>query len=169
MVVTSGAVLCAAIVGLTSVGASTNWLFALAAGSKGEGNSRGVITTATTNPVTFTADCTTPATQESATLTWTAAGTGLAGYQVWQSSTANGTYTQAGSTLSGSTLTVVLTYTTTKGTIDGTGNKFYRLEAASTNWTYPGATITNAREATEGATLNGFLVMASSGTRCVTN
>ena len=167
--VTYGAVLCAAIVGLTSVGASTNWLSALAGGSHGEGNSRGVITTATTNPVTFSAACTSPSTLESATLTWTAAGTGLAGYQVWQSSTVNGTYTQAGSTLTGSTLTVNLTYTTSVGTIAGTGNKFYRLEAASTNWTYPGASITNAREATEGATLNGFLVMAASGTRCVVN
>jgi hypothetical protein len=169
VIVTTCVVVVSAIPAFTGVGAATNWLSSLVGGSKGEGASRSVITTATTNPVTFSAACTSPSTAESATLTWTAAGSGLAGYQVWQSSTVNGTYTQAGSTLTGTTLTVTLTYTTTVGTIGGTGNKFYRLEAASTNWTYPGATITNGREATEGATLNGFLVMASSGTRCVVN
>jgi hypothetical protein len=169
VIVTTCAVVVAVVSGFTSVGAATNWLSSLVGGSKGEGASRSVITTATTNPVTFTAACTSPSTAESAKLTWTAAGSSLSGYQVWQSTTANGTYTQAGSTLTGATLTVTLTYTSAANTIGGTGNKYYRLEAASTNWTYSGATITNAREATEGATLNGFLVMASSGTQCVVN
>jgi hypothetical protein len=54
---------------------------------------------------------------------------------------------------------------TTAGT-GATGNKFYRLEAASLNWAFPGTTITNARQASVSGTNGGYLTVASTGTLC---
>ena len=61
---------------------------------------------------------------------------------------------------SGVVLTVTETYTAS------TGNKFYRLEAKSASWPFPGTTITNAREASVLAAIGGWVTMASSGTKC---
>jgi hypothetical protein len=154
---------CAAVfLGLSNrsfVEAATSWLPLLAAGSHGEGQARPAITSATGNPVTFTAGCAN-ATSESATLNWTTAGTGVTGYAVYVSSTVNGTFALDVTQPVGTALTVTETYTA------ATGNKFYRLEAKSANWPFPGTTITNARQAAVGGTNGGFLTMASSGTRC---
>jgi hypothetical protein len=145
--------------GLTLVSAATNWTPSLSAGSKGQSAARVAITTATGNPVTFTAACVSSS-SESAVLTWTSAGTAVTGYQVLVSSTVNGTFALDTTQPSGTSLTVTETYTS------ATGNKFYRLEAKSLNWPFPGTTITNARQASVLGTNGGWLTMASSGTRC---
>jgi hypothetical protein len=80
------------------------------------------------------------------------------------SSTVGGTYAADVTQPAGTALTVTESYTSSPG------SKYYRLEAKTAVWTtFPGATIVNAREATEGATLNGFLVMAATGTKCTVN
>ena|SRR5450631_678764 len=158
MFAAAGAVLIAGLMSLTYVGASTNWIPLLSALSKGEAAARPAITTATTNPVTFSAACN--GALESAILTWTTAGTAVTGYEVLVSSTVNGTFALDTTQPSGVALTVTETYTAS------TGNKFYRLEAKSVSWPFPGTTITNAREASVLATLGGWVTMASSGTRC---
>ncbi len=62
---------------------------------------------------------------------------------------------------SGTALTVTESYSSSS-----TGKKYYRLEAKSLNWPFPGTTITNAREASVAGTNGGYLTMASSGTEC---
>jgi hypothetical protein len=145
--------------GLSLVGAATNWVPSLSAGSKGQSAARPAITTATGNPATFTAACVN-STTESAVLTWTSAGSAVTGYQVLVSATVNGTFALDVTQPSGTALTVTETYTS------AIGNKFYRLEAKSLNWPFPGTTITNARQASVLGTNGGRLTMASSGTRC---
>jgi hypothetical protein len=159
-VVVCAAALTIAISNLSGVGAATNWITALAAGSKGEAQSQIAITTPTGNPVTFNAAC--APVGEKATLTWTTAGAGVTGYEVLVSATAGGVYALATTQPVGLALTVTETYTAPTN-----GTKYYRLEAKSTHWAFPGVTITNAREAAVGGTNGGFLTMASSGTLCV--
>ena len=145
---------------LSFASAATNWLNSLASGSRGEGEAQAAITTATGNPATFTAACVSSS-EEEATLTWTSAGSGVTGYAVYVSSTSGGTYALDGTQPSGTALTVTETYTSSQ-----TGRKYYRLEAESANWAFPGTTITNAREASVSGTNGGYLTMASSGTEC---
>ncbi len=144
---------------LSFASGATNWLASLASGSKGEGEARATITTATGNPSTFTAACV-KSSEEEATLTWTSAGTGVTGYAIYVGATAGGTYALDVTQPSGTALTVTETYTTS------VGEKFYRLEAKSANWAFPGTAITSAREASVGGTNGGYLTMASSGTEC---
>jgi hypothetical protein len=146
---------------LSFAGAATKWLVSLASGSKGESYSQPAITTVTGNPVTFTAACKN-ATSEKAVLTWTKASTGTAvtGYAVYVSATAGGTYVLDATQPASTALTVTETYTTS------TGDKYYRLEAKSVNWAFPGTTITNAREASVSGTNGGYLTMATTGTKC---
>lgn len=144
---------------LSFAGAATNWLASLAAGSNAEAQARSVITTATGNPSTFTAACKSSS-SEVAVLTWTSAGSGVTGYEVWVSSSSGGTYALDTTQPSGTATTVNETYTSS------TGSKYYRLEAESSHWTYPGSTITNAREAAVSGTNGGYLVIANSGTKC---
>ncbi len=141
------------------VDAATKWLPGLASGSRGEGHAQPAITTATGNPSSFTAACVSSS-SESAVLTWTSAGAGVTGYEVLVSATVNGTFAVDVTQPSGTALTVTETYTS------ATGKKFYRLEAKSANWPFPGTTITNAREAAVAGTIGGYLTMASSGTEC---
>ncbi|MFI5035569.1 MAG: hypothetical protein ACHQFZ_05135 [Acidimicrobiales bacterium] len=140
------------------VEAATNWIPLLGAGSHGEGQAQPAITSATGNPVTFTATC--ASSSESGVLSWSSAGTGVTGYEVLVSSTINGTFALDATQPAGTALTITETYTS------NTGNKFYRLEAKSAHWAFPGTTITNARQAAVSGTNGGFLTMASSGTRC---
>jgi hypothetical protein len=139
--------------------AASNWLTALVGGSKGEGQSRTTITTALSNPVTFSAACS--GSLEAAVLTWTSAGTGVTGYEVLVSATVNGTFALDVTQPSGTALTITETYSSSSA------NKFYRLEAKSVNWAFPGTTITNARQAAVAGTNGGFLTMQNSGTKCV--
>jgi hypothetical protein len=139
--------------------AASNWLAALVGGSKGEGQSRTAMTTATSNPVTFSAACS--GSLESAVLTWTTAGAGVTGYEVFVSATVNGTFALDVTQPSGTALTVTETYSSSNT------KEFYRLEAKSVNWAFPGTTITNARQAAVAGTNGGFLTMQSSGTKCV--
>jgi hypothetical protein len=140
--------------------AASNWIGTLAAGSKGEGQSRKAITTPTANPATFSAAC--AASGEKAVLTWTTTGAKTTGYEVLVSATVNGAFAIDATQPVGTALTVTETYTASSN-----GNKFYRLEAKSANWAFPGTTITNARQASVAGTNGGFLTMASSGTSCV--
>jgi hypothetical protein len=78
------------------------------------------------------------------------------------SATVNGTFAVDATQPLGTALTITETYTSSSN-----GNKYYRLEAKSTNWTFPGLTITDARQAAVAGTNGGFLTMASSGTNCV--
>ncbi len=155
MIVLCGAGVLFGLTNLSFASAATNWLASLAGGSKGEAQARPAITSATGNPVTFTAACKSSS-SEVAVLTWTTAGSAVTGYEVWVSSTANGTYALDTTQPSGTALTVNETYTS------GTGNKYYRLEAKSSNWIFPGSTITNAREASVSGTNGGYLTIASS-------
>jgi hypothetical protein len=152
----------AAIFGVTNLsfaGAVTNWIPTLKTGSKGEGAARPAITSLTTNPATFSAACTSSS-SESAVLTWSSAGSAVTGYEIFVSSTSSGSYTLDTTQPSGTALTVTESYTSS------TGKKYYRLEAESSNWPFPGTTITNAREASVSGTNGGYLTMASSGTEC---
>jgi hypothetical protein len=142
-------------------GATTNWLISLATGSKSEAQSQPAITTATGNPVTFTAACVNT-TSEQAVLVWTSAGAAVTGYAIYVSATAGGSYALDDTQPTGTALTVTETYTTA-------GKKYYRLEAKSANWAFPGTTITNAREASVAGTIGGYLKMAKSGTECSAN
>lgn len=151
----------AALFGVTNLsfaGAATKWIPALSSGSRGEGAAQPAITSATGNPVTFTAACSSSST-ESAVLTWTSAGSGVTGYEVLVSASASSGFSVDATQPSGTALTVTETYTTS-------GKKYYRLEAESANWGFPGTTITNAREASVNGTNGGFLTMATSGTEC---
>jgi hypothetical protein len=159
VVVLCGAGVFFGLTNLSFASAATNWLTSLAAGSKGEAQARPAITTATGNPVTFTAACQSSS-SEVAVLTWTTAGSGVTGYEVWVSSTVNGTFALDATQPVGTALTVNETYTS------GTGNKFYRLEAESAHWAFPGPTITNARQAAVSGTNGGHLTISSSGTEC---
>jgi hypothetical protein len=153
----------AAIYGVTSLsfaGAVTNWIPTLRTGSKGEGAARPAITSLTANPTTFGAACTSSS-SESAVLTWSTAGTAVTGYEIFVSSTPTGSYALDATQPSGTALTVTETYSSSTS-----GKKYYRLEAESLNWPFPGTTITNAREASVSDTNGGFLTMASSGTEC---
>jgi hypothetical protein len=143
----------------TSSGASTNWMVVGLSGSSGMEQSQPAITTATTNPSSFTAACVS-STKEDATLTWTSAGAGVTGYEVYVSSTINGTFALDVTQPSGTALTVTETYT------GSPGNLFYRLEAASVNWAFPGTNVTNARVVAVLGTIGGYLTMAHSGTKC---
>lgn len=146
--------------GLAAVTAgATNWSTALGSGSNGEGSAQAAITTLTGNPSTFTAACVSGS--EEATLSWSSAGTGVTGYEVWVSATANGTYSLDGTQPSGTALTITETYTSSS-----TGKKYYRLEAKSTNWAFPGSTVTNAREASVSGTNGGYLTMTTSSPFC---
>jgi hypothetical protein len=155
--------LCGAVVlfgpsNLSFASAATKWLVSLTAGSNGESHAQPAITTATGNPVTFTAACMN-ATSEKAVLTWTNASAAVTGYAVYVSATAGGTYALDVSQPAGTALTVTEAYTTA-------GNKYYRLEAKSVNWAFPGTTITNAREASVSGTNGGYLTMATTATKC---
>jgi hypothetical protein len=144
---------------LPFAGGATKWLISLTSGSKAESHAQPAITTATSNPVTFTAACVN-ATSEQAVLVWTSAGTAVTGYAVYVSATVNGTFALDATQPTGTALTVTETYTTA-------GKKFYRLEAKSANWAFPGATITNAREVSVAGTIGGYLTMAKTGTECL--
>ncbi len=148
-----------ALFGLTTLsfaGAVTNWIPTLSSGSKGEGEARSAITSATGNPVTFTAACTS-STTESAVLTWTSGGSAVTGYAVYVSATASGTYALDGTQPSGTALTVNESYTNSTS-----AKKYYRLEAESADWPFPGTTITYAREASVSGTNGGYLTMSTS-------
>jgi hypothetical protein len=148
------------ITNLSFAGAVTNWISPLKTGSKGEGAARPAITSASANPTSFNAACTSSS-SESAVLTWSSAGSGVTGYEIFVSSTLAGTFALDTTQPSGTALTATETYSSST-----TGKKFYRLEAESVNWSFPGTTITNAREASAVSTLGGYLTMASSGTEC---
>lgn len=141
-----------------AVGASS-WTTAIASGSKGEGSARPAITSLTGNPATFTAACVSGS--EAATLSWSSAGSAVTGYELWVSSSANGTYALAGTQPSGTATTVTETYTAST-----TGTKYFRLEASSAHWAFPGSTVTNAREASVAGTNGGFLTMTASSPFC---
>jgi hypothetical protein len=143
---------------LSFASAATNWLVSLRSGSKGESHAQPAITTVTGNPATFTAACVN-ATTEEADLTWTSAGSAVTGYEVYVSATKGGTYALDDTQPTGTALTVTETYTSA-------GKKYYRLEAQSVYWAFPGATITNAREASVAGTNGGYLKMATTGTEC---
>jgi hypothetical protein len=145
---------------LSFVEAATNWIPLLSAGSHGEAQAQPAITSATGNPVTFTAACVSSS-SEKAVLNWTTAGSGTTGYEVLVSSTVNGTFAVDATQPAGTALTITETYTS--GT---TGNKFYRLEAKSAHWAFPGTTITNARQAAVMGTNGGFVTMSSSSPQC---
>lgn len=140
--------------------AASNWIGTLAAGAQGEAQSQKAITTPTGNPVTFSAAC--APSGESAVLTWTFAGPGVTGYKVFVSATVAGGFGADVTLPPFPGLTVTETYTAASN-----GKKYYRLEAKSANWAFPGTPITNARQASVGGTNGGFLTMASSGTLCV--
>jgi hypothetical protein len=155
--------LCEAVVvfgspNMSFAGAVTKWTISLATGSKAESQAQPAITTAASNPVTFTAACVN-ATSEQAVLVWTSAGTAVTGYAVYVSATVNGTFALDTTQPTGTALTVTETYTTA-------AKKFYRLEAKSANWAFPGTTITNAREVSVAGTIGGYLTMAKTGTEC---
>lgn len=153
-----GAAALFAVTNLSFAGAVTKWVPTLNSGSRGEGAARAAITSATGNPVTFTAACSS-STTETAVLTWTSAGSAVTGYEVLVSASASSGFTVDATQPSGTALTVTETYTTA-------GKKYYRLEAESANWSFPGTTITNAREASVSGTNGGYLTMATSGTKC---
>jgi hypothetical protein len=157
-VASCGLVFVVSALSATSSGASTNWMVVGLSGSSGMEQSQPAITTATTNPSSFTAACVS-STKEDATLTWTSAGAGVTGYAVYVSSTVNGTFALDATQPSGTALTVTETYTTS-------GVKFYRMEAASVNWAFPGTNVTNARVVAVLGTIGGYLTMAHSGTKC---
>lgn len=140
--------------------AAANWTATLAGGSNGEGQSRPTITTATSNPVIFSAAC--AARGRKAVLTWTTAGVGVTGYEVLVGATINGAFTVDITQPVGTALTVTETYRAFS-----IGEKFYRLEAQSTNWAFPGTTISNARQASVAGTNGGYLTMANSRVKCV--
>jgi hypothetical protein len=153
----------AALFGVTNLsfaGGVTNWIPTLKTGSKGEGAARPAMTSLTVTPATFSAACTSSS-SESAVLTWTTAGSAVTGYEIFVSATSTGTYALDTTQPSGTTLTVNETYSSST-----TGKKYYRLEAKSLNWPFPGTTVTNAREASVSGTNGGFLTMAGSGTEC---
>jgi len=140
--------------------AASNWTVALAGGSYGEGLSSSTITTATSNPVIFSAAC--AARGRKAVLTWTTAGVGVTGYEVLVGATVNGAFTVDVKQPIGTALTVTETYKPS-----AIGQKFYRLEAQSTNWAFPGATTANARQASVAGTNGGYLTMVNARTKCV--
>jgi hypothetical protein len=148
------------VAGLTFAGAVTNWIPTLVTGSKGEGAARAAVTSVTSNPTTFSAACTSSS-SESAVLTWSSAGSAVTGYEVLVSSTSSGSYALDATQPTGTALTVTETYSSST-----TGKKYYRLEAKTLNWPFPGTTITNAREASVSGTNGGYLTMASTGTEC---
>jgi hypothetical protein len=77
------------------------------------------------------------------------------------SATVNGSFVVDATQPVSTALTVTESYSSSS-----TGNKFYRLEAKSTYWAFPGTTITNARQASVAGTGGGYLTMASTGTKC---
>jgi hypothetical protein len=161
LVALCGAAALFAVTNLSFAGAVTKWVPTLNTGSKGEGAAQAAITSLTGNPVTFTAACSSSST-EVAVLTWTSAGSGVTGYEVLVSGSPASGFSVDATQPSGTALTVNETYTSA-------GKKYYRLEAESTNWSFPGTTnteITNAREASVSGTNGGFLTMATSGTEC---
>jgi hypothetical protein len=158
IVTTCGALVLFGPSSLSLASAATNWIVSLATGSKGESQAQPAITTVDGNPATFTAACVN-ATSEQALLNWTSAGTAVTGYAIYVSATAGGTYALDATQPTGTALTVTETYTTA-------GKKYYRLEARSLNWAFPGTTITNAREANVAGTNGGYLTMATTGTEC---
>jgi hypothetical protein len=143
---------------VTGVGAVSGWVESLAPGSHAQAQAQPAITTATTNPVTFTAAC--DGSAESASLSWSSAGAAVTGYAVYVSSSATSGFALDTTQPSSTALSVVETYTTS------TGKKYYRLEAKTANWAFPGTTIANAREAAVSGTNGGYLTMAASGTKC---
>jgi hypothetical protein len=157
---TIAVLIAAVLLGLSNhalVEAATNWIPGLAASSHGEGHAQPAITTLTGNPATFGAAC--ASSGEGAVLTWSSAGSAVTGYEVLVSATLNGSYTVDATQPTGTALTVTETYTTA-------GNRYYRLEAASSKWAFPGTTVTNAREAAVGGTNGGYLTMSSSTPNC---
>ncbi|HVB70460.1 MAG TPA: hypothetical protein VND83_03025 [Acidimicrobiales bacterium] len=156
------AVVCVGLFNSSFVGAATNWLSSLAASSTAESSAGPAITSATGNPVTFTAACASSS-SESALLTWTTAGPGVTGYEVLVSSTVNGTFAVDNTQPVGTALTVTETYS------GNTGKKFYRLEAKSANWPFPGTTIADARQAAVSGTNGGYLTMSQNGQICRAN
>ncbi|HEV2427321.1 MAG TPA: hypothetical protein VGS61_03765 [Acidimicrobiales bacterium] len=149
----------AASTALAGAVGATSWTTAVAAGSKAEGAAQPAITSLTGHPTTFTAACVSGS--EAATLSWSSAGTAVTGYEVWVSSSANGTYALATTQPTGTNTTVIETYTSSTS-----GAKYFRLEAKSANWAYPGSTVTNAREASVAGTNGGFLTMTASSPFC---
>ncbi len=141
------------------VSATSSWFDSLASGSHGQAQARPAITTATSWPASFSAACN--GTSESAVLSWSSAGGAVTAYAVYVSSSATSGFALDATQPSGTALTITETYSSST-----TGKKYYRLEAESTNWAFPGTTITNAREDSVGGTNGGYLTMASSGTKC---
>lgn len=160
VIVTVAVALCG-VTTLTIAGAATNWIPIVHTGSSGEGAAKLVITSVTGIPTTFTAACSSSS-SEIAILTWSSVGIAVTGYEIYVSATSGGTYALSGTQPSGTALTVDETYTSSS-----TGKKYYRLEAETAHWPFPGTTITNAREASVAGTNGGYLTMASSGTECV--
>jgi hypothetical protein len=158
-VASCGVALSVSVLSATTAGASTNWMIPLLGGPHGVASSQPAITTSTGNPSSFTAACV-ASNKEDATLTWTSAGAGVTGYAIYVSSTVNGTFALDATQPSGTALTVTETYT------GSPGNLFYRLEAASVNWAFPGTNVTNARVVAVLGTIGGYLTMAHSGTKC---
>ncbi len=87
---------------------------------------------------------------------------GATGYKVYVSATVNGVFAAAATQPVFPALSVTETYVAASN-----GSKFYPLEAKSAHSAFPGIIITNARQASVGATTGGFLTMVSSGTLCV--
>lgn len=143
---------------VTGVSAASGWIASLGPGASAQAQAQPAVTTATTNPLTFSAACN--GSSESASLSWSSAGSAVTGYAVYVSSSATSGFALDTTQPSGTALSVTETYTTS------TGKKYYRLEAKTANWAFPGTTITNAREAAVGGTNGGYLTMASSGTKC---
>ncbi len=112
---------------------ATAWKPTVAAGSKGEAHSQ-TLPTAPSGP---TAACTSPATNKTVKVSWTAV-THATGYTVWVSTTsATGTYTTAA--------TGVTATSWTSGTLT-TGNYWYEVSAAvGSNWASAKSSATSQR------------------------
>lgn len=112
---------------------ATAWTLSVLAGSKGQAHSQ-VLPTAPAGP---TAACTSPASNKTVKVSWTAV-THATSYTVWVSTTsATGTYTSAASG--------VVATSWTSGTL-ATGNYWYEVSAAiGSNWASAKSSATSQR------------------------
>jgi len=137
----------------TAAWSTSSWLIGASLGAKPAQSQSSTAPPATS---TLTAACLN-STSETAVITWTAVSHATS-YQVVQSTTSGGTYTASPTQPSGAVTTVSITYTTAT-------TLYYKLYAfVGTNW--KGALSVNAKV---GSTTPGFLVFATSGTRCTNN
>jgi hypothetical protein len=140
------------LLSITSSGA-TNWHVAGTPASK---SAQALSMTAPPATTTLTAACLSSS-AETAVITWSAVAHATS-YQVYQATSANGTYSASPTQPSGAVTTVNITYTTTT-------NLYYKLYAViGTNW--KGALSAGA---TVSGLAAGFLAFSTSNTRCTNN